>query len=135
MKTRRVPALLLVSNDLQLTYLLNRYAESLGCKLTQLEQTAPLLANLSKDKLDLILLDVSQVDQDYWLVINELKSMADSCEIPLILYSANDIAWQAGELDGYKRLSHSVLIEEFKQVVIESGVKIPNDARGGLKRR
>jgi CheY-like chemotaxis protein len=131
MKNPRPPMLCLVSNDLQLTYLINRYAENCGCRLTQVGLAEPLLADLSKAQVDLIMLDVTQVDRESWAVINKLKSTADRCEIPLVLYSANDIAWQAGELDGYKRLSHSVLFEEFKQVVIESGIHIPNEGRGG----
>ena len=131
MKNYRVPVLCLVSDDLQLAYLINRYAENCGCRLIQIGQVEPLIQNLSRGQADLILLDVSQVDPEFWAVINQLKSMADLCEIPLVLYSANDIAWQSGELDGYKRLSHSVLFEEFKRIVIESGIHIPNEGRGG----
>jgi CheY-like chemotaxis protein len=130
MKNNRVPVLCLISNDLQLAYLINRYAENCGCLLTRMGHAEPFLEKLSGSPADLIVLDVSQVEREFWMVISQLKSMADLCQIPLVLYSANDIAWQAGELDGYRRLSHSVLFDEFKQVLIENGIQIPTEGGG-----
>ncbi len=127
MKNLYIPVVLLVSQDPQLAYLLTRYAETCGCRLTQPEPSEDLVAVVTDQHPDCLLLDISQYEKKDLLALNKLQEIAILRKLPIILYSANDMALQAAELEGYRYLSHSLLFAEFKQVIIESGIQIPEE--------
>ena len=96
------PAALLIADDSQLTYVLQRYAASYGAQLIAVDFDAPVVALAVQAQPALILLSVTVLDERARAALGALRSDPRTHDIPIVLCLAHEIdrhGW-AAEADG-----------------------------------
>lgn len=118
---------MLASRDRQLLYLIQRYAGNCGCQLIHTEYGASIFTALEDDRTDVILLDVSQSNDEGRRVWRKLKSKSETRSIPIILCATSEMDWLDYEAEG--RLLQPILFSDFVNAITETGILIPKTAK------
>ena len=78
--------IMIVANDLNTVYLLQRYAEKSGFQAIRIGADAPIIQMVQKVRPALVILD-DEVWPDAPKVLQELAENSQTCEIPVLCYS------------------------------------------------
>src|SRR2546427_10907242 len=83
--TQAVPLVLIVEDDLNSLYMMERYTRSSGCRPLATTEGKKVLALARKEQPDVILLDLMLPDILGWEVLQALRADPITCHIPVII--------------------------------------------------
>jgi CheY-like chemotaxis protein len=114
---KRLPAALIVEDDMTCVYLWQRYMQRSGFRAISTQEGKGALDMARKEKPDLVVLDVMLPDIDGWEVLQALKADPSTCDIPVLICSAlrEEKRSLARGADGY--LQKPVLYEDFLEAL------------------
>jgi len=124
MSTSTHPTVLIVEDDLDSIYLLQRYLSSTGCRVVSTSLGEEAVALAQQEKPTAIVLDIALPGMDGWEVLRALRSNVSTSDIPVVMCSGleeEEIGREAGA-DGY--LQKPVLCQDFRLALIDVGLKI-----------
>jgi CheY-like chemotaxis protein len=118
------PQIMLVEDNPQFLYLMQRYAQSAGCRLMHVADCAHLLAAAAAEQPDLILLDlgVAGVDGESRGVLAGLKQDPATHRIPVYLCSASELAARGLEEYADGLLLKPVMYDDFEAALASAAI-------------
>ncbi len=126
--TQAAPLVLIVEDDPNSLYMMERYARSSGCQRLCTTSGEKALALAREKQPDVILLDLGLPDIPGWDVLRTLRADPTTCQIPVIICTALD---QSGEADralaanaGY--LHKPIYYQDFVNALRDEGIEPPN---------
>ncbi|MFL5803362.1 MAG: two-component system response regulator [Roseiflexaceae bacterium] len=121
------PSILVIDEDSQLTYLIQRYALSCGCRCISAHDADMALLLALQDRPALIVLDIATQSAQSRQLVQRLKAERATFDIPLVICSAvadGIRIWEEGA-DYY--LGKPVLYDDFVATLTEAGVSLPQE--------
>ncbi len=118
------PTIMIAANDPNITYLLQRYAEESGFDTVSTGAGSDVLALAHRTHPALIILDCDLPGAAGKKMLHGLRAEADTCRIPVVIYSGLDEPpgdWDE-EVAGY--LPKSVMYDDFVAVLRHAGIHI-----------
>src|SRR5262245_52817108 len=97
MSTSTHPTVLIVEDDPQSVYLLQRYLRSTGCRVVSTSLGEEALALAQQEKPTAIVLDIALPGMNGWEVLRALRSNVSTSNIPVVLCSALEEAERGRE--------------------------------------
>ena len=122
---QEVPLLLLVEDDLNSLYMMERYTRSSGCRPLGTTKGGNVLALARKERPDVILLDLMLPDILGWEVLQALRADPVTRDIPVIICTALNEADRAREA-GAGYLHKPIYYQDFLSALEEAGIKPPS---------
>ena len=127
------PRVMLVEDDPQFAYLIQRYARSSGCQLIHVDSISQAVSLAKKELPDLILLDFALNGTDDWLrqswqVLQSLKADPITSTIPVFICSASEVATRGWEDYADGCLLKPVMYEDFIAALAATTSHLPSDA-------
>jgi CheY-like chemotaxis protein len=121
------PKVMLIEDDPQFVYLIQRYAQKSGSQLI-LADSARQAANLAQQELpDLILLDIALSGTDGWQVLGALKADPITRKMPVFVCSASEVATRGWEDQADGCLLKPVMYEDFVAALAQVQSHLPAD--------
>jgi len=117
------PKVMLVEDDPQFVYLIQRYARSSGCQLIHPDSISHAVSLAQKELPDLILLDLALNGTDGWQVLQALKADPVTCKMPVFICSASEVATRGWEDRADGCLLKPVMYEDFLAALTQLKVK------------
>ncbi len=113
MSPHATPKAILIEDDPEFRYLIQRYAGTSGWELVLAGAAGTLVGQIRRERPDAILLDVTPSLTDGARILQELKTDPIACRIPLFVCVASqiDVDRYAGQADGC--LLKPVMYEDF----------------------
>ena len=108
-----VPKVMLVEDDPQFVYLMQRYASSSGCRLIHVDPFGQVALQAHKERPDLILLDLGSDGENGWHTLQELRADPVTSAIPVFACSASEVAARGWEDRADGCLLKPVMYEDF----------------------
>ncbi len=135
MSTPPILKILLVENDPQFVYLIQRYAQRSGCQLTQVGSIKEIEALAAKEIPDLILLDLALNGPDDSLeqsckLLQSFKADPVTAKIRVFICSASEVAMRGWEEYADGCLLKPVMYEDFVTTLASVTPHAPSDATG-----
>jgi len=107
------PKVMLVEDDPQFVYLMQRYARSSGCQLVHVDSVGEAVSLVHSELPDMILLDLALNGADGWQALQSLKADPVASKIPVFICSASDVATRGWEDQADGCLLKPVMYEDF----------------------
>jgi CheY-like chemotaxis protein len=108
-----LPKVMLIEDDPQFVYLIQRYASSSGCQLIHGDSITQAVSLAQKEMPHLILLDLAMAGTDGWQVLQALKADPLTSKIPVFICSASEVATRGWEEYAEGCLLEPVMYEDF----------------------
>jgi CheY-like chemotaxis protein len=118
------PLLMIVEDDSQSLYLIERYASTSGCRLVSAWEGKEALMLAQQARPTLILLDLVLSGMMGWEVLQILKADPLTCNIPIIICSALDEADRAQEVGAVGYLRKPVYYQDFVVALKQAGLPL-----------
>lgn len=124
MSTSTHPTVMIVEDDPQSVYLLQRYLRSTGCRIVSTSWGEEAVALAQQEHPTAIVLDIALPGIDGWEVLRALRSNIGTSNIPVVLCSAleEEVHGREAGADGY--LQKPVLYQDFRSALIDVGLNI-----------
>lgn len=125
MSTSTYPTVLIIEDDPDSIYLMQRYLRSTGCRVVSTSMGEEAVALAQQEKPTAIVLDIALLGRmDGWEVLRALRSNISTSDIPVVMCSALEEEAQGREAgaDGY--LHKPVLYPDFRSALIHVGLNI-----------
>jgi CheY-like chemotaxis protein len=128
-----VPKVMLVEDDPQFVYLIQRYARSSGCQVIHVDSISQTVLLAQKELPNLILLDLALNGTDDWhgqsrQVLQALKADPITCKIRVFVCSASEVATRGWEDYADGCLLKPVMYEDFMAALATTISDLPSDA-------
>lgn len=107
------PKVMLVEDDPQFAYLIQRYARSSGCQIIHVDSISQTVSLAQEELPDLVLLDLALNETDGWQVLQALKADPVTCKMPVFICSASEVATRGWEDHADGCLLKPVMYEDF----------------------
>ncbi len=114
------PKVLLVQDDPQFVYLIQRYCRSSGCQVIRVDEVNQTVTLAQQELPNLILLDLAPDRAERWQLLQALRSDPATCKIPVFICSASEVAMQGWEEYADGCLLMPVMYEDFCSVLAAS---------------
>ena len=124
----RAPKVMLVEDDPQFVYLIQRYASSSGCQLVHVDSISQAVSQAQKELHDLVLLDLALNGTDGWQVLWSLKTDPATSKIPVFICSASEVATRGWEEYAEGCLLKPVMYEDFVAALAATNSPLSSDA-------
>jgi CheY-like chemotaxis protein len=111
------PKVMLVEDDPQFVYLIQRYASSSGCQIVHVDSLIQTVSLAQKELPNLILLDLALNGADGWQVLQSLKANPVTSKIRVFVCSASEVATRGWEEYADGCLLKPVMYEDFVSAV------------------
>jgi CheY-like chemotaxis protein len=118
---------MLVEDDPQFVYLIQRYARSSGCQLIHVDSISQAVSQAHSELPDLVLLDLALNGTDGWQVLQALKSDPVTSTIPVVVCSASEVAARGWEEYADGCLLKPVMYEDFMAALAATISHLPPD--------
>ena len=118
---------MLVEDDSQFVYLIQRYARSSDCQLIHVDSISQAVSQAHKELPDLVLLDLVLDGVDGWQVLQALKADPVTSKIPVFICSANEVATRGWEEYAEGCLLKPVMYEDFVAALAATSYHPPSD--------
>lgn len=118
------PLLMIVEDDSQSLYLIERYASTSGCRLVSAWQGKEAITLAQQARPSLILLDIVLSGMLGWEVLQSLRADPLTCHIPVVICSALDEADRAQEAGAVAYLRKPVYYQDFVAALKQAGVPL-----------
>ena len=122
------PKVMLVEDDPQFVYLIQRYARSSGCQVAHVDSVNQAVPLAQQEQPDLILLDIPQSGTTSWQVLQALKADPATRKIPVFVCSASEVATRGWEEYAEGCLLKPVMYEDFMAALSATISHLPSDA-------
>ena len=122
------PKVMLVEDDPQFVYLIQRYARSSGCQLIHVDSISQAVSQAHNELPDLVLLDLALNGTDGWQVLQALKADPVTSAIPVFVCSASEVATRGWEEYADGCLLKPVMYEDFMAALAATVSHLPPDA-------
>ncbi len=123
-----VPKVMLVGDDPQFAYLIQRYAAAGGCQYIHTSSGGQALVLALDERPDLILLDISPGGPSGWHVLRALKADPTLRRIAVFVCSANEAAMHECEEQADGCLLKPIMYEDFLAALDKSKSHLAADA-------
>jgi len=124
------PKVMLVEEDPQFVYLIQRYACSSGCQIIHVGSISQAVSLAQEELPDLILLDLASNETDGWQVLQALKADPVTCKMPTFICSASEVATRGWEDQADGCLLKPVMYEDFVATLAQVRPQLPADVAG-----
>jgi len=129
------PKVMLVEEDPQFVYLIQRYACSSGCQIIHVDSISQAVSLAQEELPDLILLDLVLDGTDdwrsqSWQVLQALKADPVTCKMPTFICSASEVATRGWEDQADGCLLKPVMYEDFVATLAQVRPQLPADVAG-----
>ena len=122
--TPGAPLVLIVEDDANSLYMMERYTRSSGCQALGITQGKNVLDIARQKKPDVILLDLMLPDILGWEVLQALRADPITCHIPVIICTALTVADEALKANaGY--LHKPIYYQDFVNALRDEGIEPP----------
>lgn len=111
------PRILLVEDNPQFLYLMQRYAASAGCRLVHIPAVDQLLPLVRTERPDLILLDLAFSGAGPAAALAAIKTDPETARVPIYLCSASELMVDGWEEYADGLLLKPVMYEDFKDAL------------------
>jgi CheY-like chemotaxis protein len=118
------PLLMIVEDDSQSLYLIQRYASTSGCRLVSAWEGKDALRLARQARPTLILLDLVLSGMMGWEVLQLLRADPLTCHIPIVICSALDEADHAQEVGAVGYLRKPVYYQDFVAALKQAGLPL-----------
>lgn len=123
---------MLVEDDPQFVYLIQRYARSSGCQVIHVDSIGQTVLQAQKELPNLILLDLAlggTVDRQgqSWQVLQALKTDPVTCKIHVFVCSASEVMTRGWEEYADGCLLKPVMYEDFMAALATTISDLPSD--------
>ena len=118
------PLLMIVEDDSQSLYLIERYASTSGCRLVSAWEGKEALMLAQQARPTLILLDIVLSGMLGWEVLQLLRADSLTCNIPIIICSVLDEADHAQEAGAVGYLRKPVYYQDFVTALKQAGLPL-----------
>ena len=119
---------MLVEDDPQFVYLIQRYARSSGCRLIHVDSISQAVSQAHNELPDLVLLDLALNGTDGWQILQALKADSVTSTIPVFICSASEVATRGWEDYADGCLLKPVMYEDFMAALAATISHLPPDA-------
>jgi CheY-like chemotaxis protein len=119
---------MLVEDDPQFVYLIQRYARSSGCQLIHVDSISQAVSQAHNELPDLVLLDLALNGTDGWQILQALKADPGTSTIPVFICSASEVATRGWEDYADGCLLKPVMYEDFMAALAATVSHLPPDA-------
>ena len=123
-----LPKVILIEDDPQFVYLIQRYARSSGCQLIHVDLISQAVSLAQKELPNLILLDLALNGTSGWQVLQALKADPVTSKIPVFICSASEVATRGWEEYADGCLLKPVMYEDFLTALAATSYHPPSDA-------
>jgi CheY-like chemotaxis protein len=123
--SEQTPKILLVDDDQQFVYLMQRYAETGGCRLISARESSEALTLALQEQPALVIIDVMLPDMSGQKILRALKSAPATRHIPVILCSTLESTLYDWEEEADKRLLRPILYDDFFATLVAMGIIHP----------
>ena len=127
MSVPSIPKVMLVEDDPQFVYLIQRYARSSGCQLVHVDSISQAVSQAQKELPDLVLLDLALNGTDGWQVLQSLKADPVTSAIPVFICSASEVATRGWEDRADGCLLKPVMYEDFMTALAATSGQLCSD--------
>jgi CheY-like chemotaxis protein len=122
--TQAVPLVLIVEDDPNSLYMMERYTRSSGCEPLCTTSGEKALELARQKKPDVILLDLMLPDILGWEVLQALRADSITCHIPIIICTALTVADEVRAVNaGY--LHKPIYYQDFVNALRDEGIEPP----------
>lgn len=128
MSPSSVPKVMLIEDDPQFVYLIQRYARSSGCQVIHVDPVSQTVPLAQEELPDLILLDISLSGADGWQVLHALKADPISRKVPVYVCSASETTIHECEEQADGCLLKPVMYEDFLAALAKVKSSLPEDS-------
>ncbi len=125
-----LPKVMLIEDDPQFVYLIQRYASSSGCQLIHGDSITQAVSLAQKEMPQLILLDLALAGTDGWRVLQALKADPLTSKIPVFICSASEVATRGWEDYAEGCLLKPVMYEDFMAALAATNYHPPPKSHG-----
>lgn len=122
------PKVMLVEDDPQFVYLIQRYARTSGCQMIHVDSAPQAMTLAQQERPDLILLDIGVSGTDGWQILQALKTDPITRKIRVFVCSASEVAMQGWEEHADGCLLKPVMYEDFLAALAEGKSYLTSDA-------
>jgi len=124
LRLKAAPLLMVVEDDSQSLYLIERYASTSGCQLVSAWEGKEALTLAQQAHPTLILLDIVLSGMMGWEVLQILRTDPLTCDIPVIICSALDEADRAQQAGAVGYLRKPVYYQDFVAALKQAGLPV-----------
>ena len=117
--------LMIVEDDAQSLYLMERYAKRSGCRPVSTTHGENVLALARQEKPAAIFLDLMLPGLSGWDILRDLQADSATCDIPVILCSGLNEVEDGLEAGAAACLRKPVYYQDFLDALKEAGVEPP----------
>lgn len=111
------PKILLVDDDSQFLYLVQRYADASGCTLIYANGANQAKSFALQETPDIILIDIGPAPLEKLKILHTLKTDPETGHIPVYLCSASESAISGWEEEADGCLIKPVMYEDFEKIM------------------
>jgi len=126
-----IPTFIIVEDDLQSLYLMERYVRRSGFRPVFTTQGDNALALARQEQPAVIVLDLGLPGMSGWEVLRALKADAATCDIPVILYSGLNEVEEGLEAGAVAYLRKPVYYQDFLDALRAAGIELPPREQAG----
>jgi len=120
------PTFIIVEDDLQSLYLMERYIKRTGFRPLFTTQGEKALALVRQERPVVVVLDLGLPGMNGWEVLRALKADATTRDIPVILYSGLNEVENGLEAGAAAYLRKPVYYQDFLDALKKAGIKPPS---------
>jgi len=124
LRLKAAPLLMVVEDDSQSLYLIERYASTSGCQLVSAWEGKEALTLAQQAHPTIILLDIVLSGMMGWEVLQILRADPLTCDIPVIICSALDEADRAQQAGAVGYLRKPVYYQDFVAALKQAGLPV-----------
>src|SRR6185436_1642524 len=124
MSTSTHPTVLIIEDDPDAVYLMQRYLRSTGCRVVSTSMGEEAVALAQQEKPMAIVLDIALPGMDGWEVLRALRSNISTSDIPVVTCSALEEEAHGREAGANGYLHKPVFYTDFRLALIEVGLNI-----------
>jgi CheY-like chemotaxis protein len=124
MSTSTHPTVLIIEDDPDSVYLMQRYLRSTGCRVVSTSVGEEAVALAQQEKPTAIVLDIALPGMDGWEVLRALRSNVSTSDIPVVMCSALEEEAHGREAGANGYLHKPVFYPDFRLALIDVGLNI-----------
>jgi CheY-like chemotaxis protein len=121
-RTMSDPLILLVDDDPQFIYLMQRYAGTSGCRLISASGENQAIALAQQTQPALVIVGVMLAGVSGQTILRTLKSAPATCHIPIVLCSTLETPLYDWEEEADARLLKPILVDDFLATLVSMGI-------------
>jgi two-component system cell cycle response regulator DivK len=125
MASEKARSILMVDNDMDFCYLIDRYIETSQCQINHTSSPEEALALCTSTHPQILLINLQLPADGGWKLMRWIKNDAALKHIPLIVYSPLHVEEEAGKEGATFCLCKPILYDDFIYALATAGIQLP----------